>query len=221
MFKKRRKPEIKKSYSQCGEDLIVQFIFDVLGIHQPSYLDVGAYHPYQLNNTALFYSKGSRGVNVEPNFDNYALFLSERKADTNLNMAVAGSKGELMYYQFDAATLNTLCPEEAKKTEAEGFNLVRSNHVPTDTIGSIINTHFPTTLEFLSLDIEGYEDVVIDGLRSVEILPYVICAETVEYSPDLSGVKKLELINMIETLGYRAYADTYINTIFIRKDVGL
>ena len=217
MFKKRKK-RYQKSYSQCGEDLIIEFIFNTLGIHQPSYLDVGAYHPYQLNNTALFYCKGSRGVNIEPNFDNYSLFLSERKADKNLNIAIAASKGELMYYQFDTPTLNTLCPKEAKRYESKGFNLIRSSHVATDTIGNIINNHFIKGPQLLSLDIEGYEDVVIDGLRSVKHLPLVVCAETVEYSEGLEGDKNQAIINSILKLGYVIYADTHINTIFIKKE---
>ena len=218
MFRKKKKNGIKKSYSQCGEDLIIEFIFNTLGIHHPSYLDVGAYHPCDLNNTALFYSKGSRGVNIEPNSDSYELFLGERKADTNLNMAVADFKGELMYYQFDTPTLNTLCPKEAEKYVAKGFNLVRSCHVRTDTIGNIIKTHFPKGPHFLSLDIEGYEDVVIDGLSSVENLPLVVCAETVEYSEGLDGEKNQATINGIIELGYSVYADTHINTIFVKDD---
>lgn len=57
---------IKKSYSQSGEDLIIKYIFDALGIEKPSYIDVGAYHPYCLSNTSLFYELGSKGINIEP-----------------------------------------------------------------------------------------------------------------------------------------------------------
>ncbi|MDB5014019.1 MAG: Methyltransferase, FkbM family, partial [Daejeonella sp.] len=32
----------KNSYSQCGEDLIIQYIFNLRGISQPSYVDIGA-----------------------------------------------------------------------------------------------------------------------------------------------------------------------------------
>jgi hypothetical protein len=39
-------------------DVIVKFIFDCIGISKPTYLDVGAHHPY-ISNTALFYESGS------------------------------------------------------------------------------------------------------------------------------------------------------------------
>jgi hypothetical protein len=56
----------KKSFSQSGEDLIIDFIFNALGISRPSYIDIGAHHPYYLNNTAIFYLRGARGINIEP-----------------------------------------------------------------------------------------------------------------------------------------------------------
>ena len=48
----------KISFSQCGEDLIVKFIFDCLGINSPTYIDIGAHHPHYISNTALFYKNG-------------------------------------------------------------------------------------------------------------------------------------------------------------------
>ena len=48
----------KKSFSQCGEDLIVDYVFKARGVGRPSYLDIGAHHPYWLSNTALFYERG-------------------------------------------------------------------------------------------------------------------------------------------------------------------
>ncbi|MFM7886227.1 MAG: glycosyltransferase family 2 protein, partial [Pseudanabaena sp.] len=60
------KKTTKMSYSQCGEDLIIQFIFSSLGISKPSYIDIGAYDAHKLSNTAVFYEQGSRGINIEP-----------------------------------------------------------------------------------------------------------------------------------------------------------
>jgi hypothetical protein len=44
----------KVSFSQIGEDLIVDFIFQVRGIQKPTYIDIGAFHPEFLSNTAFF-----------------------------------------------------------------------------------------------------------------------------------------------------------------------
>ena len=60
------KKDAKVSYSQSGEDLIVDFIFQALKIDNPTYLDIGAHHPSFINNTFFFYEKGCVGVCVEP-----------------------------------------------------------------------------------------------------------------------------------------------------------
>jgi hypothetical protein len=54
----------KVSYSQCGEDILIDFVFKQLKIENPSYLDIGAHHPFHLNNTYYFYKNGSSGVNI-------------------------------------------------------------------------------------------------------------------------------------------------------------
>src|SRR2546430_2805880 len=56
----------QRSYSQCGEDLLVNFIFGAIRQSAVSYLDVGAHHPTFLSNTYLFYKAGGSGVCVEP-----------------------------------------------------------------------------------------------------------------------------------------------------------
>ena len=43
---KKKSDSYKKSYSQSGEDLVINFIFNAIGITHPSYLDIGAYDPY-------------------------------------------------------------------------------------------------------------------------------------------------------------------------------
>src|SRR5688572_17355247 len=83
----------KISYSQSGEDLIIKYIFDNLGISQPSYFDIGAHHPFFLSNTALFYSLGCRGINVEPDPSLFTPFKDKRKEDINLNIGISSSEG--------------------------------------------------------------------------------------------------------------------------------
>src|SRR5258705_5903293 len=83
----------QNSFSQSGEDLIIKFIFNALGIDKPSYIAIGAHHPYFLNNTAIFYESGSRGINIEPNDENIILFNRYRKQDINLNIGIAQETG--------------------------------------------------------------------------------------------------------------------------------
>ena len=88
-------PHYKKSYSQCGEDLIVQFVFETMNVARPTYLDIGAHHPTLLNNTYIFYQAGARGVNVEPDPALISRFNRVRPADVNLNCGIGPEEGTL------------------------------------------------------------------------------------------------------------------------------
>ena len=80
---RRIRPQVKKSYAQCGEDIIMQYVFDALGINAIRYLDIGAHHPSYLSNTCFFYLKGHRGVCVEPNRRLLSAFREHRPGDSH------------------------------------------------------------------------------------------------------------------------------------------
>ena len=48
--------------------------------------------------------------------------------------------------------------------------------------------------------------------------PLIICVETASYSRNGTETKYEEIISYLESKGYLNYADTRINTIFIKKD---
>ncbi len=208
----------RRSYAQCGEDLIVRHVFDAIGISRPSYLDIGAYHPYRLSNTALFYKSGSRGINVEPDASLYKRFELVRKRDINLNIGIADAGGEASLYRMSAPTLNTLCSEEAQFIVKEnGYKVQGIDTVQVRTLDSVLQQHaggrFP---DFLSLDAEGLDSRIIRSICFESHAPVVICVETLSFSEHGQGSKDHDLINFVESKGYMAYADTHINTIFVR-----
>lgn len=209
----------KKSYSQSGEDLIVKFIFDCLGITKPSYLDIGAHHPYFISNTALFYEKGSRGINIEPDPVLFSEFLKERKSDVNLNIGISDIDGELDFFVISASTLNTFSKEEAYNYEKEGnFKIKSIKKIKVNTLVSILNQYsngiFP---QFLSIDAEGVDEIIIKAIDFEENFPIVICIETISFSTSGNGLKNDDLIQYIESKGYLLYADTNINSIFVKE----
>lgn len=208
------------SYSQCGEDLIVRYIFNTLGISKPSYIDVGAHHPYYLNNTALFYENGSRGINIEPDITLVEAFYKTRKRDINLNIGIGKEGGYLDFYNMNVATLNTFSKEEAEKFQKEGNYYIKEiRKVPVENFKGILekynNNEYP---DFLTIDAEGIDEEIIKSIDYEIDPPIVICIETISFSEKGQGVKDRDIISFLESKGYITYADTYINTIFVRKD---
>jgi FkbM family methyltransferase len=210
----------KSSYSQSGEDLIVKFIFDCIGISNPTYLDIGAHHPYYISNTALFYENGSTGINIEPDPLLFNDFLIHRKNDINLNIGVSDKNNELDFYVISSPTLNTFSKEEAEKYAQEGdYNIIRIEKIKVKTLDYILNKYansiFP---QFLSIDAEGVDELIIKDINFEKNYPIVICIETITFSTSGNGVKNTSLISFIESKGYMVYADTNINTIFVKEN---
>ena len=210
----------KTSYSQCGEDLIVKFIFDNLNIKNPSYIDIGAHHPYYISNTALFYQNGSVGINIEPDPILFEAFEKNREKDKNLNIGISNSEDVLDFYVISSPTLNTFSKEEAINYEKEGnFKIKDIKKIKVNTLQNVINEFangvFP---QFLSVDAEGIDELIIKSIDFENNFPIVICIETISFSTTGNGVKNINLIKLIEDSGYMLYADTHINSIFVRKN---
>lgn len=207
------------SYSQCGEDLIIKHVFAGLGIIRPSYIDIGAYHPFHLNNTALFYANGARGINIEPNLGKFKLFVNARRKDINLNVGVARKPAILDYYEIANPALNTFSKEEAENSVKEGYKIIRISKVKVETLENILQKYWKRQFpHLLSLDAEGMEFEILKEINFRKNYPYVICVETLSFSTSGKGVKDYQLIKYIEKQGYLSYADTNINTIFVKKD---
>src|SRR5829696_7661265 len=77
----------RKSYSQEGEDLILERIF--LEQKKGFYVDVGAHHPKRFSNTFLFYKLGWFGINIDAMPGSMSAFESARPRDINLEVAIA------------------------------------------------------------------------------------------------------------------------------------
>jgi FkbM family methyltransferase len=208
----------KKSFSQSGEDLIVKYIFDVLGISKPSYIDIGAHHPYYLNNTYLFYQNGSRGINIEPDSELYNFIKTERQNDINLNAGISANPGNLTFYKMSSPTLNTFSYEEARKYESEGYSILSETKIEVCNLNSVItefhNDIFP---DFLSIDVEGLDFDILISIDFEKHHPIVICIETISFSENGKGVKDKKIEEFLLTKGYLLYADTNINSIFVLK----
>ena len=210
------------SYAQCGEDLIIDFIFSELKIASPNYLDLGAHHPSYLNNTYKFYLKGSRGVNVEPDITLMDNFYKQRPNDININAGVGiNSLKESDFYLMSAKTLNTFSKSEAYKIQEEGsYKIEKVVKVKLITANELLEHYFSSTgLDLLSIDVEGIDFEIVRGLNYQNFRPKIICAETLEFAGNRKGKKSLELINFIKDQGYMYYADTYINTIFVDQNI--
>jgi len=213
-----RSNNFKISYSQCGEDLIIRQLFNDLGISSIAYVDIGAHHPTYLSNTYLFYADGSSGVCVEPDPVLFRFFIEDRPRDINLNCGVGPISGEADFYVMNTATLNTFSAEEANRYASSGKNYIRYvRKIMIKHINEIFSDNFRISPNLVSIDIEGWDLMVLKSFDFKKYRPEVFCIETLSYTDDKSEKKLTEIIELMHANDYLTYADTYINTIFVDR----
>ncbi|MEM9830569.1 MAG: FkbM family methyltransferase [Bacteroidota bacterium] len=205
------------TFSQSGEDIIIDHLFRILKIDHPTYIDVGAHHPYNINNTALLYERGCRGINIEPDPRLFENFVKYRKDDINLNIGISDEPAVLDFFVMSSPTLNTFSKEEAIRMEQEtNYRIARREQIKVDTINNVVQQHhngiFP---DFFSLDVEGFDQRILKSIDFSVHRPAVICVETLTFSDQGLGIKLQETSQYLESKGYFMYADTYINSLFV------
>jgi FkbM family methyltransferase len=208
------------SYAQCGEDLIVQFIFEALRLPKPTYLDLGAHHPRHMSNTFLFYTQGARGVCVEPDPTLYAHLKRVRPHDMCLNVGVgASSVGHANFYIMTSKALNTFSWQEAERYQRYGNQKIEQViQVPVLSVNEIINQYCKAAPQFISVDVEGLDLEIVKSLNFDTFRPAVLCVETLTYTEDRTERKLTEIADVVCDRGYFLYADTYINSIFVDRE---
>jgi FkbM family methyltransferase len=220
-------PHVRRSYSQSGEDIIISDLFNRLGISNPTYLDIGANDPVSLNNTYRLYTRGSRGVCIEPNPVMYKRLLQKRPKDVVINAGVAfDEKREADFYIFPHQFhgLNTFSKAEADFWEHTGNEEI-GKHKPERLmsmklmdINEILEKNFSPHPNLISIDVEGLDLEIAKMINFEKFKPEVFCLETLGFVEGNKEIRKTDIVDFFTSSGYFVYAETYINTIFCRKD---
>mgnify|MGYP001210212234 CR=1 FL=1 len=165
------------NFSQEGEDIfLIDFFKDQLN---GFYIDVGAFHPYRINNTYLLYKKGFRGINIDISATSIDFFNFARPDDVNLNIGASDKfEDKIFFSKKNLSFHNTLSKSLAESDiQTEPFKKKYSiSCKPLDYI--IKKTKFSNkTIDFLNIDAEGYDYQVLLGLNLKRYNPKVICIE--------------------------------------------
>lgn len=201
---------IKQSYSQKGEDLILDRL---LGYKKNGmYVDIGANDPVRFSNTYRFYKRGWRGILVEPDRVCYKKLKRIRPHDIAFNKGVGSSRKPLSFFIFFPDTLSTFSKDAAKRSVKQGFTLVDTVTVPVEPLYSILDTHGKKTpVDILSVDTEGYDLTVLKSNNWDRFRPRLICVE--------GGNEKVAVAHYLVQKGYSKVTDNGLNSIY--KDTRL
>ena len=176
------------SYSQDGEDLI---LWSFLKYRKNGYyIDIGAHHPKRFSNTYKFYRAGWKGINIDPTPGSMKLFNKLRPLDTNIEVGVSDEPGEIELYMFNEPALNSfdkklsLSRHDSNESDVQ---IIDTKSIEVVTLNSIIEKYVPSSvseIDFLSIDVEGFDFNVINSLDLEKYKPYIIAIEIIELKVD-------------------------------------
>lgn len=167
----------KKRYSQSGEDLFILKYFNKLG--KGFYVDVGAYHPFFLNNTQLLFKKNWEGINIDINPTTIEIFNIARPNDYNINAAASNKNKK--YINFYTKNMINLLSTTVKTAAETAFlnNSFSTYKTRCNSLNHIITkTKFKNRkIDFLNIDTEKSEVDVLKSLNFKKYKPKLICVE--------------------------------------------
>ncbi|MEM0966364.1 MAG: FkbM family methyltransferase [Verrucomicrobiota bacterium] len=201
------------SYSQFGEDLLVQ---DFFGLYKRSgnYIDIGAFHPIAKSNTYLFYRKGWRGLAIEPNPDLEKLWKRYRPSDQFVSAGVTASLEEsklLNYINHPMAPERNYISSE-KSTDRTAVN----RKVALLPIGQLTKRfqQMWNHLDLLNIDCEGLDFEILSAFPFDQIRPKCIVVD------DFDRSTRSKTSKFLLDSRYCLFAQARISKIFVRLDEG-
>lgn len=154
------------------------------------YIDVGANSPDIDSLTKCFYKRGWNGINIEPVLDHHSALCQMRPRDINLIGACGEKSGYLTLYVENYLTkgLSTAKIEYADPTWT-------TQQVPVDTLTNICDWYAKDKeIDFLKIDVEGYELDVVKGMDWTKYRPRVLCLEAVQPNSTIEAYAEWEPI---------------------------
>ena len=167
-----------KAYSQEGEDMILRRMFERKSIG--FYVDVGAHHPKRFSNTYFFYKRGWTGINIDAMPGSMKLFKKFRNKDINLEIPLASKEQLLTFFSFNEPALNSFSKELSEgRNGKNGYFIKDEINLSTQKLSTVLDNFLPngTEIDFLSIDVEGFDLDVLYSNNWEKYKPKVILIE--------------------------------------------
>lgn len=162
--------------SQFYQDYIVaNFIFP--GKKDGVFLDVGANHPIEINNTYYFEQMGWTGLAIEP--QKHFLKLWEKYRSANfLPVAIGDCEKAIVFNELRSDVLSGI--------NVDGQDIYQTYEVQQRRLDNILRENNIHTIDYMSLDVEGFE---IQVLNSIDWNTTTIKCMSVESNEDNAELK--------------------------------
>ena len=163
------------SYAQNFEDVMLARVFS--GRTDGFYVDVGAGDPANLSVTKWFYDLGWSGINIEPNRSLFKKLAAERARDVNLECGAGASHKRAQFMEMPIPELSSF--DSRVQASAEEHKIVGTTRtVRVVPLTEILDQYADGRhIDFLKIDVEGWEWEVLCGLDLEKYRPTVMLVE--------------------------------------------
>jgi FkbM family methyltransferase len=205
------------SYAQEGEDLVLARLFGNQ-VGAGFFVDIGAHHPTRFSNTYYFYRRGWTGLNVDALPGTANLFRRMRPKDITVECGIGAKEGFLTYFAFNEPALNTFSEQEAAKKNHPPYHVINKIQLPVMTLAQLFDQQLPKgrTIDFMSVDIEGFDHEVIASNDWDRYRPKVLLVELL--NTQLEDLQSNPTAQLLQRVGYQIYAKTYNTFFFVDKE---
>lgn len=166
-----------KNFSQEGEDLFLIDFFK--NKSEGFYVDVGAFHPFRINNTYALYKKGFRGINIDISATSIDFFNFARPDDTNLNIGASNKFENKIFFSKKNLSFHNTFSKSLAESKIQNEPFKKKYTIECKPLTQIIDdTKFSNKkIDFLNIDAEGHDYEVLQGLDLKKYSPKIICIE--------------------------------------------
>lgn len=206
-------------FSQYGEDFLLWNFFDFKS--RGYFVDIGAFDGVHLSNSYSFELGGWKGVCVEPHPFYFDLCRKSRPKSVCINKACGSSREDGALLHVDNTGLFSSLKNIGTDENITGhFGLLKDlnlevNSIQVDvvTLNSVLESnHYNSSLDFVSIDVEGAEAEVLHGFDINKHKPRVLVVETNNQNSEK------EISSYLADSGYLLARRTKANSFFVSTE---
>lgn len=176
-----------KFFSKNGEDYLLWTFFNRK--KSGFFIDIGAFDGRYMSNTYVFERSGWQGICIEPHPDVFPLCVKNRPGSRCIKAACTHSSSNrtIRFFAEKTGLLSTTVNSadihhdirrryERKNLPFSGFKITQ---VPAFTVSQIMQAYAPgiSRIDFISIDTEGNEEQVVEGIDFSDISARIIVVE--------------------------------------------
>ena len=206
-------------YSNWGLDVLADDFFK--NKKNGIYIDVGCHQPFLNNNTYKLYKRGWVGINIDLDFNTIDMFNFFRKKDLNIHAAVSNKEEERdLFFFHNRSAVNTLSSlagtkaKEIKKIDTRSLNNIIENSRFKDKI-----------IDFVSIDVEGFELNVLNGFDLKKYKPKLIIIEFIDlkikeyYFQNINNILNSDIYKLMDKNNYKMINWVHDDLFFVPNNI--